>query len=156
MLRIFKKRLPYPVSAASWLWVGTQFVCIAYLSLSAPLVAGRLFMLLFELTGILLTAAGLLKLNWISFSVFPEPRPDGRLETTGIYSFIRHPMYAGVLLTALVLVWEFPSFFRIISLLLLSAVLTRKILLEERWLKEKYPDFENWKNQTDRIIPFVW
>ncbi len=156
MKGFFRKRLPYPVSGLSWIWVSLQFLCIVYLSLSAPLIADHLSLLLLELAGILLTAAGLLKLNWQSFSVFPEPRPDGRLETKGIYAFIRHPMYAGVLLTGLVLVIEFPSFLRILSLSLLSLVILLKIQKEEGWLEEKYPEFKDWKSRTNRIIPFLW
>jgi protein-S-isoprenylcysteine O-methyltransferase Ste14 len=156
MKDFFRKRLPYPVSVRSWIWVSLQFFCIAYLCLSAPLIAEHLSLLLPELTGILLIAAGLLKLNWQSFSVFPEPRPDGRLETKGIYAFIRHPMYAGVLLTGLVLVVEFPSFFRILSLGILSLVIILKIQKEEAWLEEKYPEFKDWKSRTNRLIPFIW
>ena len=27
----------------------------------------------------------------------PKPRPGGKLVTTGVYSYLRHPMYAGLL-----------------------------------------------------------
>ena len=156
MWNLFRKRLPYRVSAKSWLWVTLQFFCLAYLASSAPLLSETLFGLIPELTGILIAMAGLLKLNWRSFSVFPEPRPDGKLETGGIYAFIRHPMYAGILLLFLVLVIEYPSILRITALLLLGMVFIIKIRLEEAWLASRYPEFADWSKSSDRLIPFIW
>lgn len=152
----FRKRLPYPVSGKSWLLVSLQFVSLLYLSISAPLLAEHLTGLLLELTGIMLSMAGLMKLNWKSFSVFPEPRPDGQLETGGIYAFIRHPMYAGLFIIATTLVWEYPSTLRITCLLVLTSVFILKINQEETWLEKKYPEFQSWKKTSNRLIPFVW
>jgi protein-S-isoprenylcysteine O-methyltransferase Ste14 len=157
MRGIFRKRLPYPVSGISWLLVGLQFVALLYLMVSAPLLAAHLTGLFLELAGILIAMSGLMKLNWTSFSVFPEPRPDGKLETGGIYAFIRHPMYAGIFCIAFVLVIEFPSSLRILCLCILAIVFFLKIRKEEIQLKAKYPaDFDAWKKTSDRIIPFVW
>jgi protein-S-isoprenylcysteine O-methyltransferase Ste14 len=157
MKRPFRKRLPYPVSGISWLLVSLQFFSLLYLAISAPLLAAHLTGLFIELGGIFLTLSGLIKLNWKSFSVFPEPRPDGQLETSGIYAFIRHPMYAGVFCIAVVLVFEFPSFLRILCLFILAIVFFLKIKKEERQLCARYPnEFDAWKKTSDRIIPFVW
>ena len=156
MKTLFKKRLPYPVSGISWLLVLIQFSLLGYLSISAPLLASHLYALLLELGGILVAIAGLIRLNWISFSVFPEPRPDGRLETRGIYAILRHPMYAGLMLVAIVLTTEFPSALRITGTLLLCSVFIVKIKKEELLLEKKYPEFQAWKKTSNRLIPFVW
>lgn len=152
----FRKRLPYRVSGKSWLLVAAQLGAIGYLSFSAPLISRSLEFLFAELAGILLMFSGIIRLSWISFSVFPEPRPDGRLETSGIYSVIRHPMYAGLLLISAVLVLDFPSIFRLLAWLLLVAVLLKKISQEEKWLTERYLEFAEWAGKTDRLIPFLW
>ena len=156
MIGFFRKRLPYPVSGKSWLLVCLQFISLLYLSISAPMLAAHLSGLFLELAGIFLAMSGLIKLNWKSFSVFPEPRPDGQLETGGIYAIIRHPMYAGVLLIAGTLVWEYPSDLRVACLLVLITVLILKINMEEAFLEKKYPSFQSWKKSSNRLIPFIW
>ena len=156
MKGLFSKRLPYLVSGRSWLLVCLQLVSLLYLAISAPVMAAHLSGLFIELAGIILAGSGLMKLNWKSFSVFPEPRPDGQLETGGIYAFIRHPMYAGVFLIASTLVWEYPSALRIACLILLGTVFILKINIEEAYLEKKYPSFQSWKKTSNRLIPFVW
>lgn len=156
MKGIFRKRLPYPVSGVSWLLVTLQFLSLLYLSLSAPLLSGHLSSLILELAGIMMVMTGLIQLNWRSFSVFPEPRPDGQLETKGIYAIIRHPMYAGILLLSMILVFEFPSALRIFSLMILTSVFLIKIKKEERLLEKKYTAFTDWKKTSNRLIPFIW
>jgi protein-S-isoprenylcysteine O-methyltransferase Ste14 len=152
----FRKRLPYRVSAQSWAWVLTQFSCLAFLSFSAPLICLSIPSLMVEMAGILLAISGLFRLSWTSFSVFPEPRPDGRLETSGIYSLIRHPMYAGLLIIGTVLVYDFPGIFRFTALFILAGIFILKIRMEEKWLAERYPEFGKWKTRTFRLIPFIW
>jgi len=120
------------------------------------MLAAHLSGLFLELAGIFLAMSGLIKLNWKSFSVFPEPRPDGQLETGGNYAIIRHPMYAGVLLIAGTLVWEYPSDLRVACLLVLITVLILKINMEEAFLEKKYPSFQSWKKSSNRLIPFIW
>jgi len=154
--KLFKKRLPYPVSNASSGLVILQMLALIYLAVSAPLLARNLGFLLWEMAGIVLVISGLIGLNWKSFSVFPEPRPDGKLITTGIYAFIRHPMYAGILAITYVLVLDFPTGPRALALLILTSVFLVKIQKEERWLAAQYPDSEDWRKKTDRLIPFIW
>jgi protein-S-isoprenylcysteine O-methyltransferase Ste14 len=154
--KLFKKRAPYPVSIASAGLVILQMLALFYLAISAPLLARKLGYLLWELAGILIVISGLIGLNWKSFSVFPEPRPDGKLVTTGIYAFIRHPMYAGLLAITSVLVLDYPSWPRALALLILTIVFLIKIQKEERWLAIQYSESKDWRNKTDRLIPFLW
>jgi len=154
--KLFKKRAHYPVSIASAVLVILQMLALFYLAISAPLLARNLGFLLWELAGILIVISGLIGLNWKSFSVFPEPRPDGKLVTTGIYAFIRHPMYAGILAFTSVLVLDYPSWPRALALLILTTVFLIKIQKEERWLENQYPESKDWRDKTDRLIPFIW
>ena len=136
--------------------VGIQFGAISWLCFTGPLICRSLFCLFAELFAIVIIMAGIFHLNWKSFSVFPEPRPDGQLETTGIYGIIRHPMYAGVLLISTLLIWEYPETSRIIAGVLLTVVILVKIRNEEKWLANRYPQFGEWKSRTNRLIPFIW
>jgi hypothetical protein len=52
--KLFKKRLPYPVSIASSGLVILQMLALIYLAVSAPLLARNLGFLLWEMAGIVL------------------------------------------------------------------------------------------------------
>lgn len=149
-------KMPYRTSAESKILVAIQAVLLVFLSTGGPHLSHRIELLIWELTGIALAFAALLGLNRESFSVFPEPRPTGRLVTGGVYAYLRHPMYAGVLLIFATLVAGCFSLPRLLGLLALGLVLVRKIFLEEAALEIRYPEYGIYKQQTSRLIPFVW
>ncbi len=143
-------------SLYSWLLVLGQMACLAFLAATGPFVNKRVDFQIWELTGLFLMLSGLLALNWHSFSVFPEPKAKGRLIRNGIFAFIRHPMYAGLLLIAGTLVWEFWSWPRVLAWGLLLILLVVKIVKEEHLLQSRFPDYHAYMQNTNRLIPFVW
>lgn len=144
----------YPLR--SWLLVAGQVACLVYLFTSAPWKAIRVDLQIWELSGVFLAVSGLFGLGRFSFSVFPEPRRKGRFIRSGIFAFIRHPMYAGVLVITATLVWQFFSCDRVAGFTLLTAILVAKILIEERELLSRYPEYAEYQRNTNRIIPFIW
>ncbi|CAN0399397.1 unnamed protein product, partial [Ectocarpus sp. 13 AM-2016] len=58
-----------------------------------------------------------------NFSPWPEPAEGGVLNTTGVYSLCRHPMYAGLVAFSLGLGFSTDSFTRIALACLLGYVL---------------------------------
>jgi protein-S-isoprenylcysteine O-methyltransferase len=77
--------------------------------------------------------------------------------TTGPYSLVRHPGYAGSLLT-----W---SGFALISRRwpvvglfagLLGFAYTRRILAEETLLRRELPGYADYQDRTTRLVPLVW
>jgi protein-S-isoprenylcysteine O-methyltransferase Ste14 len=140
----------------SWILVAIQLGCLFYVYYSAPLKAIRIDLQIWELSGLFLAISGLFGLSWHSFSVFPEPKTKGRLITDGIFSFIRHPMYAGVLVVVGTLVIQFFTVPRLISLLILAAVFILKIVDEEIYLSKRFPEYAGYKEKTNRLIPFIW
>lgn len=144
------------ISLKSWILVAIQLGCLFYTYYSAPLKAIRIDLQIWELSGLFLAISGLFGLSWHSFSVFPEPKTKGRLITDGIYSFIRHPMYAGVLVVVGTLVIQFFTVPRLISLLVLAAVFIIKILDEEVFLSKRFPEYTGYQEKTNRLIPFIW
>lgn len=144
------------VRLSSWVLVSLQFAIIAYLLFDLNWVAYRADFQIWQLFGALLAIGGLLGLGWRSFSVFPEPKARGRLVRSGVYAYIRHPMYAGILIFCGVLVWQNFNLIRLGGYALLFLVLVIKIILEERELEKKYPEYVEYKKITNRLIPFVW
>ena len=83
-----------------------------------------------------------------NLSPFPSPLNNSNLVTTGIYRFMRHPMYYslifisfGVFITKLSIYYLFLS----ISLIL---IIKFKIALEEKYLNNKFKNYLLYKNKV--------
>ena len=83
-----------------------------------------------------------------NLSPFPRPTNNSNLVTTGIYRFMRHPMYYslifisfGVFITKLSIYYLFLS----TSLYL---IIKLKIALEEQYLKNKFKNYFLYKNEV--------
>jgi protein-S-isoprenylcysteine O-methyltransferase Ste14 len=88
-----------------------------------------------------------------NFGMFPEPRANARLVTSGPYAWVRHPMYLAVLLFAagLVVGWRGPT--HAAAFALLAVVLHAKAGREERLLRQRFPEYAAYAARTARIVP---
>jgi protein-S-isoprenylcysteine O-methyltransferase Ste14 len=91
-----------------------------------------------------------------NLSVFPKPIDDGHLIQTGIYGLVRHPMYTGVILTALGWALFRTSLIALLLVVILVIFFDRKASQEEIWLAQKYPDYPKYRNRTKKLIPFLY
>ena len=83
-----------------------------------------------------------------NLSPFPRPINNSNLVTSGIYRFIRHPMYYslisisfGVFITKLSIYYLFLS-------ISLSLIIKFKIALEEQYLKNKFKNYLLYTNEV--------
>jgi protein-S-isoprenylcysteine O-methyltransferase Ste14 len=65
-------------------------------------------------------------------------------------------MYAAVLVTMLALVIDRPTLVRWIAWLVLSVDLTVKMEYEETLLGRRFPEYNQYRKRTKRLIPFVY
>jgi len=90
-----------------------------------------------------------------NFNIQPKMKENAKLITTGIYAYIRHPMYLSVLLMMLGVFIGSPSIVEALFLLLLAIVLVLKAKREESiWLKET-KEYVEYKKRTKLFIPFI-
>jgi protein-S-isoprenylcysteine O-methyltransferase Ste14 len=89
-----------------------------------------------------------------SFHAAANPTAGG-IVSTGPYAYIRHPIYAA----AIYFVWagaidhaSWPNA-GWATLLTIGAVI--RMLIEERMLVQRYPEYWEYKTRTRRILPFV-
>ena len=91
-----------------------------------------------------------------SLTPFPKPPAQAQLVRRGIYSIMRHPIYAGLI--ALSFGWAYLwDSGRGVALALIQAVLLDiKARREERWLREKFPDYDEYAVKVRRLIPWLY
>ena len=91
-----------------------------------------------------------------SLRPFPKPPARARLIRRGAYAVVRHPIYAGLI--ALSLGWAcLWGSARGAALALVQAVfLDAKARREERWLREKFPDYGQYAAEVRRLIPWIY
>ncbi len=83
-----------------------------------------------------------------NLSPFPRPITSGKLVTSGIYSFIRHPMYYSLIIISLgVFITKF-SFYYLCLTISLGLVIKLKIILEEQYLNNKFKNYFHYKNKV--------
>lgn len=86
----------------------------------------------------------------------PEPRPDGELVTGGIYAFIRHPLYASLILLgfAWALIWRSGP---VLGLALVQAIfLDAKARREERYLRARFEGYTAYARRVKRFVPGLY
>ncbi len=86
----------------------------------------------------------------------PKPLDDGHLVRTGAYAVVRHPIYAGVILGMLAIGLFLNSVVGLLSSVVLFIFFDLKSRREERWLREKYPEYADYCRRTRKLIPFIY
>jgi len=87
---------------------------------------------------------------------FPRPGEGGKLVIHGIYGVVRHPLYTSVLLAALGVSMAQASGPALGLTAVLGLFFNAKAIREERWLRERYPEYEDYARRVRRLIPGVY
>jgi protein-S-isoprenylcysteine O-methyltransferase Ste14 len=91
------------------------------------------------------------------FSGLVAIQPGHTLVTDGIYSIIRHPSYAGLLLNSLGWALAFRSGVGVLLTALLIPPLLARIRAEERLLRDEFgSEYENFCARTWRLVPWIY
>ncbi len=89
--------------------------------------------------------------------VFPEPRPNMSLVTTGPYALVRHPMYGALMIMMIGIAGYNGNVVNWISAAVIVAVVIAKSVIEERLLPRVFPEYESYRSSTPhRFLPFVF
>ncbi|WP_461303442.1 methyltransferase family protein [Aureisphaera sp.] len=102
--------------------------------------------------GIVIVFFGILNLNE-NLTPFPSPKSNSSLISTGIYKYIRHPIYAGIILSMLSYALYQLSIFKLLVTFVLWIVLFYKSNYEERLLKERFVAYKGYMERTGRFFP---
>lgn len=102
--------------------------------------------------GVAIFALALLQLNK-NLSPFPTPKSNSELIQTGLYKYIRHPIYTGILLAAFGNGFYINSLFKIMISLLILILFYYKSSYEEERLSNKFSDYKKYIEKSGRFLP---
>ena len=115
-----------------------------------------------QLAGALLTAlggalalAGLAALG-SALTPFPQPLAAAHLRQSGVYGWVRHPIYGGIVVASLgwSMAWLSP-----LGLLASAVVLLffdRKSAFEERLLHARFPEYHAYAQRVRKLVPGLY
>ena len=109
------------------------------------------------LVGLAIITAGSVSLG-DNLTPLPKPRESGHsLVTDGMYKYVRHPMYGGVILGSLGLGVATGDETRLFLALLLFFALDKKASYEEGFLVEKYGnEYEDYRKKAKKLLPWIY
>ncbi len=112
--------------------------------------------------GVLMTLAGGLLIAWGFMSLgdaltpFPRPLADATLHRNGVYRYMRHPIYSGVMLASLGWALWWLSMAGLLCALLLGLFFDRKARREEAWLRRQYSNYADYARVVKKFIPGLY
>src|SRR5262249_11983051 len=103
---------------------------------------------------------------WLIFRVFRENsytsgtvtvEANQQVISTGPYSLVRHPMYAGTSLLFLATPIALGSYWALLAATTFCGALAIRLLDEERFLRENLPGYDSYCQMVRyRLVPLVW
>jgi protein-S-isoprenylcysteine O-methyltransferase Ste14 len=149
---------PSPLHRKDILFVSVQFVLFVLYLFRIPSLDFPMPDLLRYAGAILCIAGGtvlvlaLATLN-TNLSPFPTPRHNAALVQNGIYQYIRHPIYTGILLFAFGYAGYSENTLRFLVFFALLFLFSRKARYEEQLLEQKYPEYRQYKEESGMFLP---
>ena len=140
----------------SFSFVFIQFLCLIVIFLSGPLMARQPVLLVLETLGLILGVWAILVMRIGHFNIAPDLLRGSTLVTSGPYRFIRHPMYSSLLLVSLAVVLDAFTVPRGIVWLILLVNMLLKLRYEENMLRGQLEGYDAYRQQSKRLIPFLF
>ena len=137
------------------LLVFLQFALIGLIYLFSKGVFSSLVSMSIFLLGAGLGIWALLHNRLGNFNIQPKMKEGAVLVTSGIYAFIRHPMYLSVIIMSFAMVLSSVTLLQTSLFIALIWVLFLKAKREESIWMEEGEDYVNYKANTKLFIPFV-
>lgn len=143
-------------------WVVGQIILITGIIITSWITRFR-DPLLIEFIGLTLCAVGIAIFFWgarslgTNLTALPKPKADSKkMVTTGVYQYVRHPIYSGLTLATLGWSLFWGSFLSLGLSLALALWLDFKAREEENWLLKKYPAYKGYSRRVKKLIPFIY
>lgn len=86
----------------------------------------------------------------------PCPKDNAQLVQSGLYRYVRHPIYFGVLLAALAWLLIYPNAYILLYAIGLFFLFDIKARREEVWLVERFPAYQDYQTKVKKLVPGVY
>ena len=86
----------------------------------------------------------------------PKPKSDAQLVTTGIFAWLRHPIYSALMLLTVGAALERGDLIALILSMCLAILLEFKSQREESWLLEQFPEYAAYRSRVKKFLPGVY
>jgi protein-S-isoprenylcysteine O-methyltransferase Ste14 len=110
--------------------------------------------LFLSVSGIIISLLSLLTLNK-NLSPFPTPKQNAELIQSGIYKYIRHPIYSGILFITFGYSIYSENTLRLLIFFALLILFRFKAAYEEKLLQGKFPNYAAYKKTAGMFLPMV-
>ena len=105
--------------------------------------------------GLLLGVAGLVALGR-ALTPFPKPRDDSRLRQSGVYGWVRHPVYSGHIIAALGWSASWLSLPGVLFGIVVFLFFVQKSAFEERMLSARFPEYAAYARHVRKLLPCLY
>lgn len=102
--------------------------------------------------GAFIVIVSILQLN-VNLSPFPSPLPKSKLIVSGIYKYIRHPIYTGIFMGFIGFSIIADSGYKLLISAILLLLFYFKSIYEEKRLMLVFPDYDLYRQKTGRFFP---
>lgn len=91
-----------------------------------------------------------------NFNIRPDIKDNCTLISHGIYRYIRHPMYASVLLSMLGVAIMYANLYAIVLYIVLLVNMLVKMFYEESLWKNRSGEYQEYAQNRYRLIPYIF
>ena len=137
------------------IYVVIQFSCIIYLIFNAQFNLFTLTEYALSFAAVIIGLSALYTMKFDNLNILPNLIKNHKLRTTGIYRFIRHPMYSSVLLLSFALLLSNAHIYAQIVMGILLINLILKSNVEEKLLLDRFDNYQAYRRTTGRFFPFL-
>lgn len=136
--------------------VTSQILSIVFIIVTGQLVPKNPVLFLLFLIGIALWAWAFFEMRVNKINMSPIPAKKSKLVTSGPYQYIRHPMYAALVLIFFPLILDLFTIERLVLGVILLVTLLVKLQYEEELLRKRFKTYKAYQSKTSRLIPSVY
>jgi protein-S-isoprenylcysteine O-methyltransferase Ste14 len=152
------------MSSRTWNARGELFVIVQFvlLGLIFWLPAFPTFAFPASVIGTVLKNAGLALVIWAGLNLgrnltpLPKPKSDAQLVVSGLFAWMRHPIYTALMLLTFGSSLERGHLIALILSACLAVLLEFKSRREEAWLLEQFSEYAAYRSRVKKFFPGVY
>lgn len=140
----------------SLLFDTVQIGALAYIFFTGPILSSTAIIVLLQIFAIGILVDAVYEMRRTKFYRVPDVGKQKEFVRSGIYKYVRNPMYLSQLLFGSTLIIQTYSLPRLSAFLILFVNFVFKIQYEEHLLQGNFTEFAEYKKTSWRMIPYIY